>query len=774
MIDTHIFSKHISKLLLVAITFISTTLAVSAEITFSATRETPIQWRKIELGISGLPSVGNPYDPNQIAIDAIISTPSGKTLRLPAFWMQPYERALLDGYEKLTPTGNPGWRLRFTPSEAGRYEIKLDVLVNGIPLINTANHAISVTPAASSNQRQGFVRLSPDKKTLQTDDGRRLMLIGQNVCWPEGRGTYDYDRWLNTMADAGQNFFRIWMAPWFLPFEHQPDTLTNYPQDAAFQLDHLFEKADELGMYLMISFDHHGMFQLLDPTWGGSNAFWDSSNPYSTTNGGPCETPNDFFTSLEAKQIYQKRLRYLVARYGYSPQLLNWQFFNEIDNAFNRAPLNPEDVYAWHAEMADWFQAHDPYDHLVTTSLTGDSDRAPLWQISGLDYTMFHSYWDPAPARFNAQLSSAFIKAYEKPHMVGEFGTNAFNLNIDGDPHLRGFRQGLWGAIMGGSVGTSMTWWWEDVYRQHLEPIYQTIHDVLKAANWEQEKWEPLALQQTPQPTKLASVPVLPGKLPFSAELATTQSRRMNLSGKVAIANELAAKRSGEFLQSFLRPATDVPTETNLLDKLRRVPLDKVSFEIEACFASNAKLLLDVNGVESDTSLEILLNGNRVWFEDLVDTDGATLHSNELKKRIEIPIETGKHSIRMLNHGTGWIEFNSIRLERVQPSMFANNWTYEPEILGLLNHERSKAILYIVSPHVVYPAGAKAFNPPLVEDKFVDIPLMKPGHYSIQWVNPVDGTTIENKTITISAEGNLRVLIPPFRDDLSAYLQLLD
>ena len=489
MIPRHFTAKPVANFLLILIAFTSTIYSASAEIILKANRKTPFQWQKMELGISGLPTVENPFNPEEIAVDAIIHTPSGRSLTLPAFWMQPYQRSLIDGYEKLTSVGDPGWKLRFTPSEAGLYEMKLAILVNGEPLENEARLSFSVMPTATSDKRTGFVRLSPDNTTLQTDDGRKLMLIGQNVCWPEGRGTYDYDRWLSAMSESGQNFFRIWMAPWFLPFEHQPETLTNYPQDAAFQLDYLFEKASELGMYLMISFDHHGMFQLFDPTWGGSNAFWDSSNPYSTTNGGPCAKPNDFFTNAEAKHTYQKRLRYLVARYGYSPQLLNWQFFNEIDNAFNRAPLVPSDVYAWHAEMADWFQTHDPYDHLVTTSLTGDSDRAPLWQIPGLDYTMFHSYWDPAPARFNAQLSQAFVKTYGKPHMVGEFGTNAFNLNIDGDPHLRGFRQGLWGAVMGGSVGTSMSWWWEDVYRHELEPIYRTLANVLHEANWEQETW---------------------------------------------------------------------------------------------------------------------------------------------------------------------------------------------------------------------------------------------------------------------------------------------
>jgi len=88
------------------------------------------------------------------------------------------------------------------------------------------------------------------------------------------------------------------------------------------------------------------------PGLGGSNNFW-KTNPYNELNGGPCAKPNDFFTNAKARAIYQKRLRYFVARYGYSPHLLAWQFFNEIDNVFG--PLNGNDVVAWHQEWDNGF-----------------------------------------------------------------------------------------------------------------------------------------------------------------------------------------------------------------------------------------------------------------------------------------------------------------------------------------------------------------------------------------------------------------------------------
>ena len=86
-----------------------------------------------------------------------------------------------------------------------------------------------------------------------------------------------------------------------------------------------------------------------------------------------------------------------MGRYGYSPKLLAWQFLNEIDNVYGS--LNSSDVAAWHQEMGRWLKSHDPYHHLVTTSLTGGSERADIWSMPELDFSVYHSYGEPAPGR---------------------------------------------------------------------------------------------------------------------------------------------------------------------------------------------------------------------------------------------------------------------------------------------------------------------------------------------------------------------------------------
>src|SRR5205807_5906657 len=152
--------------------------------------------------------------------------------------------------------------------------------------------------------------------------------------------------------------------------------------------------AEQRGIYLLLCLDYHGMFEIVPDYWGGNN-FW-PSNPYNITNGGPCINQNAFFTNSTAQRLYQKRLRYLVARYGASPNLLAWEFFNEIDNVYTY--LNANDVAAWHNLMGGWIHTNDPFGHLATTSLTGSSDCPELWTVPQLDFAAYHSYAEAGPA----------------------------------------------------------------------------------------------------------------------------------------------------------------------------------------------------------------------------------------------------------------------------------------------------------------------------------------------------------------------------------------
>ncbi len=450
----------------------------------------PELWSRAEFRLANIPSVSNPFDPDVIRVDAAFKLPSGRTLSVPGFWYQDYRRALSGNRQMLEAVGAPEWRVRFTPPEAGEYSVAVTVITNGSACGKAARMRFSVSDSAPSGQR-GYVCVAPDKEYFETTDGKPLRLIGHNVCWPGSRGTYDYDDWFPAMHSAGENFARIWMCPWAFGIEVSKHSLNHYDLSAAWQLDYVMQLAQRQGIYVLLCLDYHGMFESKPDYWGGNNNW--PNNPYNSINGGPCAKQDAFFTSKAAMKIYQKRLRYLIARYGYSPNLLAWEFFNEIDNVYSYLKAN--DVAAWHERMGAWLHTHDPYHHLVTTSLTGSSDRPALWRVPELDFTMYHSYGDLAPATRLCQVAQSFLRRYGKPVMIGDFGTDWRGWKRENDPYLRGLRQGIWGGALGGSVGTAMSWWWQNIHSENLYHLYRALGSILRRTDWGQGSWTNIQFQ---------------------------------------------------------------------------------------------------------------------------------------------------------------------------------------------------------------------------------------------------------------------------------------
>lgn len=436
--------------------------------------------QRLEFSLTNVPVAANPFDPDLIRVDATFTLPSSKTMTVPAFWYQGYQRSLSGGYENDSPVGTPQWRLRFTPSESGSYTVSITIQTNhqlcGAP-VNTN----FVVPAGAPLSRFGYVGNAPSRQYLQTADGQLLRLIGENVCWPDGPGTYDYDTWFPAMQNVGENYARIWMCPWAFGLENTAASLNNYSLQPAWQLDYVFQQAEQRGIYLLLCLDYHGMFATQPDYWGGNN-YW-PQNPYNLANGGPCTVANDFFTNTTAMKIYQKRLRYLIARYGYSQNLLAWEFFNEIDNDY--AYLNSTNVAAWHGVMGGWMHTNDVFGHLVTTSLTGGSDRAEIWTLPQLDFAAYHSYGEPGPASRLSVVAQSFLQHYSKPVMIGEFGTDWRGWNRTNDLYLRGWREGIWGGALGGSVGTAMSWYWENIDSENDYPGYSALDSVLNRTGWD-------------------------------------------------------------------------------------------------------------------------------------------------------------------------------------------------------------------------------------------------------------------------------------------------
>ncbi len=424
----------------------------------SATRLTaaPRQYERVDFVITLTGEWQDPYRSAEARLDLELTAPSGKAVVIPSY----FERG---------PSGATSvWATRFAPRESGIYRGRYVFFNQGRRCVSAP---VVFEVAASGGH--GFLHLA-SPWIFRFDDGTPFRGLGESLGW-EARSNDDskhfqalhqnerftYEYLLGRLATNGGSFFRTWMCQWNLPLEWNrvidTDRYTNdthrFNASAMQRMDELVELAATTDTYFMLVIDPHG--SLLGPGW--------EQNPYNRRNGGPCATAADFFTSPEARARYQDRLRYLVARWGYSPHLAMWELFNEVDNAMYGqvgARIPDDTVTAWHAEMSAALKRLDPYERAVTTSVS-HRDVAGLDAVPALDLNQRHIYKDtdaiPATLR-------QYVAATGKPYAIGEYAYewdwtkdfNDFAGQMDED-----FQNGLWLGLFSPTPILPMTWWWE-------------------------------------------------------------------------------------------------------------------------------------------------------------------------------------------------------------------------------------------------------------------------------------------------------------------------
>jgi hypothetical protein len=443
------------------------------------------------------PEPANPFDPAQIDVQAELVDPSGRTWRAIGFWYQGYSRALVDGREVLTPTGTPVWKVRFAPRLSGRWKWRWTVATAG-GSTRSEWRVLGVTTGTNP----GFVRRTgADSRYLVHDDGTSYFAIGENTAWYDQRGTFAYDSWYRRLAEQGANYSRLWMPSWAFGLEWSDTGLGDYRRrlDRAWQLDRVIEEGERRGIYTMLSLLNHGPFSTR------FNSEW-AENPYNAANGGPLAQAGDFFTDARAKQLFKRRLRYIVARWAYSTNVHSWELWNEADlvDGYDAAAS-----VAWHREMADYLRSIDPGRHLVTTSFAFWAYDDAVWAQSGLDYTQFHFYSQTEFAKILPNLAENMAtwlperqRKFALPVLFGEFGVDARGPaeTFASDPLGIGLHDGLWAGALSSAFGTGMTWWWDnyiDVEPDRFYPMFGAVARFLHGIHWMREQLAPVAATAT-------------------------------------------------------------------------------------------------------------------------------------------------------------------------------------------------------------------------------------------------------------------------------------
>ena len=413
----------------------------------------------------------NPYLQEEAALDMVLTAPSGKELVLPCFY-------------KSGDCAASVWEARFTPQEKGKYTYFFRYSEDG----KVASESAPATFKSRRSRLQGILHVR-DNWTLVYDNGKPFRGVGINLCWEsrteddskffsdlhEQHDRFNFDAMLPDFAKNGGNFTRMWICDWNFPIDRQngfnnhryTETTEYMNESACARLDHVLTLCEDLDIKVMLCMGQ-----------------------------GNVKPHREFFNCPCAKTRYRNYLRYIVARWGYSPAVGMWEFFNEIDNVQHNDPagvIPAEEIVAWHDEMSTYLAGLDPFQHIRTTSIS-HRDLNGLNDLANLDINQKHFY---NATHVVPETIDTYSAKHNKPYIVGEVGYEwDWSKNFDdfADGMEMDFRRAFWYGLFSQTSLTPMTWWWEWFDEHKTIPYMKNARLVsdlmLKAGKGQFEKFQ--------------------------------------------------------------------------------------------------------------------------------------------------------------------------------------------------------------------------------------------------------------------------------------------
>ncbi|MCM8769020.1 MAG: DUF5060 domain-containing protein [Candidatus Omnitrophica bacterium] len=464
---------------------ISGELICFPELSFSA-KQVP-QYQKLEITFHLPETLTNPFDPEEVEVIASFTEPGGSEIPVNGFYYQNYQATLSNGQETLTPLGYPCWKIRFSPEKCGQYTGQVTVKLKTGEYVSS-KFSFMCLPS----NHPGFIKVSPlDHRYFQFSDGRWFYPLGLNIRSPTDTryarmrkrslepdsGTAYYEKIFKEMKESGQNFAEVWMASWFTALEwveNRPGYkgAGSYNLRHAWKLDRLLELAEQNGIYLQIVLINHGQLSTYcDEEW--------ADHPYNVKNSGFLKDPEEFFTHPKAEELTRRKLKYIVARWGYSPHIFSWVILNEINLTGTRRDFYLTDtVNLWYEKMGRYLKEIDLSRHLVSAHYTILVDNK-LLRSPVVDYIITNAYYQPGKTslvNFVEEIYS-FNARFGKPVFVSEYGGSPWGAS---EPNLiRDVVAGIWSSFHLPLAGGPLFWWHRLIGELNLYPFYKSLSAYL-------------------------------------------------------------------------------------------------------------------------------------------------------------------------------------------------------------------------------------------------------------------------------------------------------
>ncbi len=657
-------------------------------------------YAKIEASFNITNLTTDPFDYTVTDVRVQILQPDNSTVLLPAFF-----------------NGGTTWIVRHAPAMPGTYTVS-GITMNGSPL-SVSNLQPTSWRVAGPPTDAGFIRVDPtNPRRFITANGKRFFPRGEDVAWDvtDSLGTHNVTNIFWKMGAAHENWSRVWMNFWDGKNLDWPASGPTLPLGqlnltVAQKWDAIVAAADQAGVHFQMTLHHHGEYSsTVDPNW--------AENPYDVTNNigstnGFMTDPVQFFTNTTAISLTKRKLRYAVARWGYSTAVMAWELFNEVQFTDAGQTGQWSIIETWHNQMATFLRSQDPYQHLITTS----SDLTePIWD--DCDYYTHHDY----PSDVIDGLEDATDITASQP-VRPDFGSECAT---NGVPRY-GVNAPLWAGLMNGQSGNEEPWWWDSMDGENDYLYFRAVSDFVTLSG--------LGNQNSLNKSAPVTTGGANGPLAFSP------------GGSWATATQ------DTFVVGNVAP-DGIGTAPSYLQGTFHRSMTPNGYTFDVNYPQSGTFSVQVVEIaQSGAGLEIFLDG-------ILETNisfPATSDDTSTNLTASIAVSAGAHSINIYNPGLDWILLGNITLNPYVPSLSA---------YAVGNSTFNAAWVW---------NATNVFNPTANASVAgtTQVAGLNPGTYSATWWDTFAGVALSNFTFTVSNSNNpVTVNTPPILRSAALYVGL--
>ncbi|MBF0215727.1 MAG: cellulase family glycosylhydrolase [Candidatus Omnitrophica bacterium] len=684
------------------------------------------RYEKMEIEAEVKGEFKNPYDYEEIEVKAIIKSPDNNIANVLAF-----------------PSGQGAkWTVRYTPLLTGKYVFHVEVKTLG-SLKSSGPGSFEVKPGYGN----GFLRKSPhNDRYLVFDSDRTFFGLGHNIAWVKDNDPGKFEDYFKKFKDNGCNISRVWInSPWTIKIE--TEKLYRYNLDDSNKMDAVLELARKYGVYLIVSLDSYGTLMNEPGQW--KEGSWDKS-PYSKKMGGPCAVPPGFFLNKEALKAYRNRLEYIIARWGYSPNILAFEIFNEVN-------CPPE----WLRDTTRYIRSIDPFGHLITTSMKNSCESTDasveIWNSTSVDLIERHVYANEINENITGDIISVnneYALKYKKPFLVGEFGMNSGMDDSRNDPDGKAIElhNSIWAASLSGSFASALNWWWDGyVMGKDLYPHYKALRKFLEGTKWDAKNAGPVEISPVmietgkKKQTGYDDITIYPVK-----EWGSMKYKEFTIRNNGDI--------SGGSLNYYLQGVSNSEIKINHILKLNFPKEGKLILNVDMV-SRGGKLTAYLDGVKAASVTFPVGPGSGPWKKSVYLKE-YDVYQCEYDKNIEIIVPKGEHRLRLMNSGEDWIGIKSIKLTDYLSGSYAN-----ARITGIsVGDER----LYWIQNRDSNWREKGQLNE--IKNAYFDIKGGFNGQYTVEWWDTYKGIVTSSDTAW-AVKSSLRVNIPSFTRDIACKIR---